>query len=172
MHTQSMETWGIWYIDKGFLFGLSSRGINLMNLSTEPVQLILSHLYITSFDASFMFGCVCSRHDFQRMLLNQIYRYTCACPCTPLGTYLATRWRVSDSPGSACPDSKLGAHGFFRLLIRDAYEKHGSSTNRPESFFPSPLLASRVFLCNSWASVLLFIIIYPFVISHLRLSVM
>jgi len=38
--------------------GLFPRGINLMNLSTEPVQLILSHLFITSFDALFIFGCM------------------------------------------------------------------------------------------------------------------
>jgi len=47
-----------------FQTSLSPRGFNLMNLSTEPVQLVLSHMYITSFDASFMFGCACSRYSF------------------------------------------------------------------------------------------------------------
>jgi len=40
-----------------------------MNLSIKPVQLVLSLLYISSFDDLFMFGCICSRHDFQRMFL-------------------------------------------------------------------------------------------------------
>ena len=44
------------------LFGLSLRSINLMNLSTEPVQLVLSHLFITSLDVSFLFMCACA-HD-------------------------------------------------------------------------------------------------------------
>ena len=81
-----------------FLFGLSPQDINLMNLSTEPVQLVLSLLYISSLDVSFMFGCVCSRHGFQCMLLIRIYRYMCAYPCTPLGIHHTSRWRVSDLP--------------------------------------------------------------------------
>jgi len=83
------------------LFGLSPRGINLMNLPTEPTQLIFSHLCISSFDTLFMFGCICSRHGFQRMLSIQLYQYTYVCPCTLLDIYHTTRWRVSDSPGSA-----------------------------------------------------------------------
>ena len=38
VRTQSMETWGIWYINEGFLWC-----INHMNLPTELVQLVLSH---------------------------------------------------------------------------------------------------------------------------------
>jgi len=44
------------------MFGLSPRGINLMNLFTESVQLVLLLLYILSLDASFMFICACA-HD-------------------------------------------------------------------------------------------------------------
>jgi len=44
------------------LFGLSPGGINLMNLSTELVQLVLSHLFIPSLDVSFLFMCACA-HD-------------------------------------------------------------------------------------------------------------
>jgi len=34
--------------------------------------------------------------------IHQIYRFTCACPCTPFGTHLTTSWGVSNSLGSAC----------------------------------------------------------------------
>jgi len=61
-----------------------------MNLSTKLVQLVLSHMYISSLDALFMFECVRSRYDFQYMLLTQIYRYTCVYLCTSLGTYFTT----------------------------------------------------------------------------------
>ena len=77
-----------------FLFGISLRDNNLMNLSTEPIQLVLSLLYISSFDVSFMFGCVCSRYGFQCMLLIRIYQYMCSCPYTPLGIHHTTRWGV------------------------------------------------------------------------------
>ena len=105
-----------------------------MNLSTEPVQLVLSHMYIISFDASFMFRCVCSRYGFQRMLLIQIYRYTCACLCTPLGIHHTTRWRVSDSLRSHAHIPEFGACGFSWLLIKDAQRKRGSSADRPKPF--------------------------------------
>ena len=76
-----------------------------MNLSTEPVQLILSLLYISSFDTSFMFMCACADYtDFNTCLLTRICQYTCDCLCTPFGIHHTTRWGVSDSPESVCPD--------------------------------------------------------------------
>ena len=35
--------------------------------------------------------CLCSRHSFQCMFMFQIYRYTCAYLCTPLGIRITTR---------------------------------------------------------------------------------
>ena len=40
-------------------------------------------------------------------LLTQTYRCTCAYFCTSLGIHHTTRWGVSDSPGSACPDPRV-----------------------------------------------------------------
>ena len=108
-----------------------------MNLSTETVQLVLSHLYITSFDDSFMFGCVCSRHGCQHMLLIQIYRYVCACRRTSLGIH-TTHWGVSNSPIPYVQVPELEACGFSQLLIRNALRKCGSSTDRPEPFPSRP----------------------------------
>ena len=39
-------------------------------------------------------------------------------------------------------------------------------------FFQAPWLAFEFFCCNSWTSFVLFIIVYLFIFSHLRLSVM
>ena len=48
-----------------------------MNLSTEPVQLALSHLFIPSFDALFLFGCMLTTrfliHAFESDLLIRVY---------------------------------------------------------------------------------------------------
>jgi len=43
---------------------------------------------------------------FDACFLIRIYRYTCAYLYMPLGTHLATRWRVSDSPRPACSDTE------------------------------------------------------------------
>ena len=40
------------------------------------------------------FVCLCSWHDFQCLFMIQIYRYTCAWPCTPFGFSITTRWGV------------------------------------------------------------------------------
>ena len=52
--------------------------------------------------------CSCMPVLTTRFLIHplsiQIYRYTCAYPCTPLGIHQITRWRVSDSSRSSCPN--------------------------------------------------------------------
>jgi len=64
---------------------------------------------------------VCWAHDtiFNTCSLTQIYRYTCAYLCTSLGTHLATRWGVSDSPGPVCSDLRAWTVVNF-LVIGDA----------------------------------------------------
>jgi len=62
-----------------------------MNQYAKPVQLVLSYMYISSLDALFMFGCLCSRHGFQCMLLIWIYQYKCTCLCTLFGINHTTR---------------------------------------------------------------------------------
>ena len=86
--------------------------------------------------------CLCSRHGFQYLFMIQIYRYMCAYPCTPLGIHHTTRWGVSDSFGSSCPD--LRVYGFSRLQIRDVELKRGSAADRlrPYPFRPPALLSS------------------------------
>ena len=155
------------------LFELSPRGANLMNLSTEPVQLVLSLLYISSFDASFIFRCVYSWHGFQCMLLIWIYRYTCAYPRTPLGIHQTTRWEVSKSPESACPDPKAWSLWILSVADQRWQRKRGSLAERlrPYPFMPS-CLALKFSFCISWAPFVLFILVYLFVFSQLRLSVM
>ena len=114
-----------------FLFELSPQGIIIMNLSTKHVQLVLSH-HLKPHSCS----GICSRHDFQCMFFIQIYRCTCACPCTPLGSLLTTRWWVSDSPGSACPDPRA-----WRLRILPVADQRCTVKawiiGRPSESFPS-----------------------------------
>jgi len=64
-------------LDKGSLFGLYPRGINLINLSTEHVQLALPLLYITSFVISFhvrvcMLATRFSMHAFDSNLSKHV----------------------------------------------------------------------------------------------------
>ena len=62
--------------------------------------------------------CLCSRHGSQCMFMIQIYRYTCAYLCSPVGIRITTRRGVlSDSPGSSC--SGLGAWNVWILLVAD-----------------------------------------------------
>ena len=88
---------------------------------------------------------------FQHALLIQIYQYTCAYPCTPLGIHHTTHWGVSDSLGSACSDLRAWSCRFFWLLIRVAQWKCESSANRLRPILPGPLLGSRVSFHDSWA---------------------
>jgi len=39
-------------------------------------------------------ACLCSRYGFQCIFMIQIYRYTCAYLCTPLGISITTCWGV------------------------------------------------------------------------------
>ena len=109
-----------------------------MNPSTEPIQLVLSLLYITSLDASFMFGCVCSRYDFQCMFFIQIYRYTCAYSCTLLGIRLTTRGGVLTPLNLNVQILELGAFRFSRLLFRVAQRKRRSPADRPKAYHSKP----------------------------------
>ena len=117
--------------------------------------------------------CLCSRHDFQCMFMIRIYRCTCAYACTPLGIRNTTRWGVL---------TPLNPHvQILELEAEDSLgcwsEKHSGSVDRqqtrqkPYPFRPS-CLSSEFFFCTSWASFVLFIIVYLFVFSYLRLSVM
>jgi len=74
------------------LFGLSPHGINHMNLSIKPVQLILSHLLIPSLDVSFLSMCACAHNTiFNAYSFIQIHQYTRAYLCTALGICNTTR---------------------------------------------------------------------------------
>jgi len=62
-------------------------------------------LYLLHLVAYGLLLYICAHNTvFNTCSLIRIYRYTCACPYTSRGTHLTTCWRVSDSPGSACPD--------------------------------------------------------------------
>jgi len=103
----------------------------------------------------------------------QIYRYTCAYLRTPLGSRLTTRWGVLTPLNLHIQILELGASGFSQLLTRVVQWRHGIS-GRPSRilFFQDPCSSLEFSFCHSWASFVLFLIIYLFVFSHLRLSVM
>ena len=96
------EIYGIWI--RVYLFGLSPRNINLMNLSSSPYNWFCRfctshHLMCTSHHLMPLSCLVCMLTTrFSMHALNRIYRYTCAYPCTPLGIHHTSRWGVSDFP--------------------------------------------------------------------------
>ena len=157
-----------------FLFGLSPRSINLINISTELVQLILLHLFISSCDVLFMFGCIWSWHNFQCILLIQIYRYTCACPCTLLGIHHTTRWGAFWLPWILMFRSQslelVDSLGCWSKMLNWSVDHRQTVWNL---ILLDPLVRLSSFpFCNSWALFVLFILVYLFVFSHLRLWVM
>ena len=80
-------------------------------------------------------------------LLIQIYRYTCAYLCMPLGIRHTTRWAILTPLNPQVQISEFGACGFSQLLIRDAQLKRGSSADRlkPYPFMPPAQLSSFPF---------------------------
>ena len=77
----------------------------------SPVLIMLYHACSLLDIAYYLSVCSCmlvlTTWFLIHALLIWIYRYIRAYPCTPLGIHHTTRWGVSNSPGSACPD--LGA---------------------------------------------------------------
>jgi len=116
-------------------------------------------------------GVYALRHKFKCMLLIWIYRYTCAYPCTPLGIHHPTRWAVSDSPGSACPDPKVWTMIDIQLIRVTQREHSGSAEDQSRTpIFQAPCLSLEFFFCNSLFFTVY--IVHLLVFSHLRLSVM
>ena len=113
---------------KVFLFELSPRCINLMNLFIKPVQLVLSLLYILLLDASFMFMYSCT-HDtiFNTCYFDLDLSIHMCFPCTLLGIRHTTRWGVLTPLNPHVQILELGACGFSQLLIRVAQQKHNGS---------------------------------------------
>jgi len=141
-----------------------------MNLSTEPVQLVLSHLFIPSLDVSFLFMCACA-YNFQRKFMIWIYRYMCAYLCTPLGIRNTTLWGALTPLDAHVQILELKACGFSLLLIRVAQRKRGSAED-PLRLYPSrsPCSALEFFCYDSEPSFVQFMIVYLLIFSHFRLS--
>ena len=117
--------------------------------------------------------CLCSRHDFQCMIVIRFYRYTCAHLCTPSGICITTCWGVLTPLDPHVQVQELGAYGFPQLLTLETQLKRGSPADRPEPYPSRPPCASLEFsLCELVSAIVLFILVYPFVFSHLRLLVM
>ena len=146
-----------------------STSLLLLSYHTMSVPCLISFaVYLLGF------ACLCSRYGFQCMFVIRIYRYSYAYLCSPLSIQITThRGVLSDSPGSSCPG--FGAWSVWILPVADqsgAAEAWISGRPSEAPSFQAPLLGSRVFCCNSWAPCVLFIPVYPFVFSQLRLSVM
>ena len=128
------------------LFGLFFRRINLLNPSTEPVQLALLHLYISSLDVLFMFKCVCSRHDFQYMPFNlDLSIHVCL--------FMHANWYSSHNSLGCFQQPWTFMSRFQSLELVDSSgclsEQRSESADHRltvQSIFFNPLLGSRVFL--------------------------
>jgi len=129
-----------------FSFGLSPRGINLINLSTEPIQLLLSSLSshcLMPLSGSCMHALT-TRFSIHALFI-QIYRYMCPYPYMPFGIRRTTHWGVLTPLDPHVQVSELRACEFFRLLIRDAQRSVEYRLTVWGSILLGPLLGSWVF---------------------------
>ena len=131
-----------------FLFRLFPRGINLMNLCIDPVRLVLSHLFIPSFDALFLFGCMLTTRFLMHAFNSDLSIHMCLS--------LHATWHsplVGEFPSPLDPHVQileLRACGFSRLLIRVRSEcmDHRQTSPGPYPSRP-PCLFLEFSLCNS-----------------------
>ena len=154
-----------------FLFGLSSRGINLMNLFTEPVRLVLLFLYISSCDASFMFGLYAYDTVFHACFWFRFIDMHVLVPACHLA--IVTHWGVFYSPGSSCQDPRAWSLWIpldaYQRCVAEVWIISRPSRNSILPTFPACLSSFPLATCEA---ICIFIIVYLFVFSHLHLSVM
>ena len=117
-------------------------------------------------------ACLCSCHSFQCIFMTQIYSYTYAYLCTPPGIRITTRWEfwlfwilISRSRCLELVDSLS-----YWLEWRSENMDHRQTVWSP--IIPALCASLEFSFCNSWAPFVLFILVYFFVFSHLRLLVM
>jgi len=135
---------------------------------------ILIHMYLLDFQV--FYWLLVSRLSLpvnactRKPESHHLIMYTCVCLCMPLGFILRARWVAFWLPWTFMSR--------FRILDRVGFPVADQSSaveariiGRPSGalFLPGSLLSSRVF-CDSWVSFVLFILVYLFVFSHLRLS--
>jgi len=167
-----MEIWDIWYIDEGFHIWLSRRGINLMNLSTEPVQLVVSLMYISLLMPHSYLGVYTHDTVFHAWFWFRFINTRVLIPARDLAF-------ITPLVGEFLTPLDLHVQiivlGPWRTSYWSEWRSESVVDQWKTSLWPhpsSPLLVSRVFFCNSWAHFVLFIILYFFIFSHLRLLVM
>jgi len=89
----------LWYSDVryvvyrwGFLCLDYSFGVLISQIGNLGLYNWFYRIYLLP---PFLFFCICA-HDtiFNACSWTRIYRYTCACLCTPLGIHHTTRWGV------------------------------------------------------------------------------
>ena len=170
VHTQSMEIWGIKYIDEGFLIWIiSSRYQSYESIYWAHTTSFVTSVYLIIWCLIhgwvYMFW-----HDFQCMLLIQIYWYMCACLCKTLSIHHTTCWGVSDSPESACPDPR--AWKLWILSVADQRCAAKSVDHRQTVWGPilsAPCLALDFSLYDLWPplySSLLYISLYSRICAY------
>ena len=122
--------WSLWYYSCLHpVLSLVFHSTSLMFLSNH----IMSIPYLISFDIYLLaFVCLCQRYSFQCLFMIQIYRYTCAYLCMPLGVCITTCWGILTSLNPRVQVLELGACRFSRMLIKNAQQKRGSLADRPE----------------------------------------
>ena len=102
------------------LYLLTSHFTTCVLLNQSPALILSYHEYslldITCYIYPPASVCFCSRHSFQCMFMIQIYRYTCAHLCTPLGIRITTRQGVLTPLDLQVQVSDRGAYGFSQLL--------------------------------------------------------
>jgi len=144
-----------------------------MNLSIEPVHLALSQLLILSFDASFLFMGTCARDTVSMHALLFEFIDTRMLIFARHLTFATPFVGSSDSPESSC--SGFGVWSLWILPVTDqsvAAETWISGRSSEALSFQAPCSALEFSCYDSEPPFVLFIIVYLFVFSHLRLWMM
>ena len=152
---------------------------------TTRIPFLQSPVLILSYHEYFLFDITCSMSTSSCMFMLttrfSMHDYDSVLSLHVCLSLLATWHSYHHSPGEFyltpldphVQVMELGACGFPQLLIRVAQLKHGSPADRLEPY-PSrpPVRLSSFPFVNSWAPLILFTLVHPFVFSQLRISVM
>ena len=150
-----METWGIWYIDVDFF--VCPRGINLMNLSTESVQLILSLLYIFTWCLFHVRVCILTTRFSVHAFDLDLSIHACL-SLTPRSIHHTTCWEVLTPWTCMFRSWSLDHGGLPGDQSCVAVASWISSWPSLALSFQAPCSSLEFFFYNLWASFVLFIL--------------
>jgi len=170
--TQSMETWGIWYIDESFLVWIiPSRYQSHKPICWARTISFVTYVYHITWFLIHVWVCMLTTQFSMHAFHSDLSIHVCL-SCMPLGIHHTTRWGVLTLLDLHVQILEFGPRwaSWWSELHSGSIMDQQLTVRSP--ILPGPLLVSRAFFCYSWAPFVLFIIVYLLLFSHLRLSVM